>query len=87
MDDNGPADTAQASGTPAIAVLPFENLSQDVAQAYFADGLAERIVGPLDPVLDRGDFAMRHRSVGLAAEFGAGEVMRLAGRSPLDEDR
>ena len=29
---------------PSIAVLPFENLSQDVEQQYFADGLAEDII-------------------------------------------
>ena len=29
---------------PSIAVLPFENLSQDVEQQHFADGLAEDII-------------------------------------------
>jgi len=29
---------------PSIAVLPFENLSEDVAQQHFADGLAEDII-------------------------------------------
>ncbi len=29
---------------PSIAVLPFENLSQEVEQQYFADGLAEDII-------------------------------------------
>jgi TolB-like protein/Tfp pilus assembly protein PilF len=29
---------------PSIAVLPFENLSRDVEQQYFADGLAEDII-------------------------------------------
>ncbi len=29
---------------PAIAVLPFDNLSSDPEQAYFADGLAEDLI-------------------------------------------
>jgi TolB-like protein len=32
------------SAAPSIAVLPFENLSQDVEQRHFADGLAEDII-------------------------------------------
>jgi TolB-like protein len=32
-----------ASGSVSIAVLPFENLSGNPAQAYFADGIAEEI--------------------------------------------
>ena len=32
------------SAAPSIAVLPFENLSQDVEQQHFADGLAEDII-------------------------------------------
>jgi adenylate cyclase len=32
------------SGRPAIAVLPFDNLSPDPEQAFFADGLAEDLI-------------------------------------------
>ena len=35
------------SGRHAIAVLPFRNLSQDIEQEYFADGLAEDLVASL----------------------------------------
>jgi len=31
-------------GRPAIAVLPFENLSRDTDQEYFADGIAEDLI-------------------------------------------
>jgi adenylate cyclase len=48
--DREPSSTAQASGTPAIAVLPFDNLSQDVEQAYFADGLAEDLIADLSKI-------------------------------------
>ncbi|NIW35126.1 MAG: hypothetical protein GWN32_00650, partial [Gemmatimonadetes bacterium] len=31
-------------GAPAIAVLPFDNLSGDPEQEYFADGIAEDLI-------------------------------------------
>jgi len=48
--DSEPPGTAQASGTPTVAVLPFDNLSQDVEQAYFADGLAEDLIAALSKI-------------------------------------
>jgi TolB-like protein/Tfp pilus assembly protein PilF len=48
--DRGPPGTAQAAATPAVAVLPFENLSQDQEQAYFADGLAEDLIADLSKI-------------------------------------
>jgi non-specific serine/threonine protein kinase len=39
---------ARPSGAPpSVAVLPFANLSGDVAQDYFADGMTEEIAGKL----------------------------------------
>jgi TolB-like protein/Tfp pilus assembly protein PilF len=38
-DESAPVETE-----PSLAVLPFENLSQDVEQQHFADGLAEDII-------------------------------------------
>jgi len=56
-------------GRPAIAVLPFENLSGDPDQEYFADGLAEDILTRLAmqrwfPVIARNSsFTFRGRRV------------------------
>ncbi len=47
----GGADKSAATGTgagpPSVAVLPFENLSGDVEQEYFADGVVEEITTAL----------------------------------------
>src|SRR5437867_8040084 len=45
---------AMTSGLPekSIAVLPFENLSEDKANAYFADGIQEEILTRLAKVAD-----------------------------------
>ncbi|HYB64106.1 MAG TPA: TIR domain-containing protein, partial [Steroidobacteraceae bacterium] len=40
----GPAEAVEGNG---VAVLPFENLSGDPAQAYFSDGLAAEVRGAL----------------------------------------
>ena len=42
-----PANTAAADTRPAVAVLPFDNMSGDPAQAYFSDGLTEDIITEL----------------------------------------
>ena len=40
-------DQAPASGKPSIAVLPFQNMSGDTEQDYFADGMVEEIITAL----------------------------------------
>ncbi len=45
----GPAE-AEATSARSIAVLPFENLSSDQQQAYFADGISEDILDLLTRV-------------------------------------
>ena len=50
LRDPGPATTSDATtalapvGKPSIAVLPFENMSGDEEQDYFADGITEDII-------------------------------------------
>jgi TolB-like protein/Tfp pilus assembly protein PilF len=41
-----------ASGEKSIAVLPFENLSEDKANAYFADGVQDEILSRLSKIGD-----------------------------------
>jgi serine/threonine protein kinase/tetratricopeptide (TPR) repeat protein len=38
------------SGQPAVAVLPFQNLSRDPDQDFFADGLAEDLINALSRI-------------------------------------
>lgn len=47
-DEFPPLRTAETvDSTPSIAVLPFENLSSDEENAYFADGLSEELLNVL----------------------------------------
>ena len=52
--DAGPARSAapesSASARPSIAVLPFDNLSGDADQQYFADGMVEEIITGLSRI-------------------------------------
>lgn len=40
-------DRPESSDQPSIAVLPFDNMSGDVEQEYFADGIAEELINSL----------------------------------------
>jgi TolB-like protein/class 3 adenylate cyclase len=69
-DDPAPAElTVAGFSGPAIAVLPFDNLSGDPEQQYFADGIAEDLITRLScwrayPVIARNSsFAYRGQSV------------------------
>jgi len=42
-----PASPPVANEIPSVAVLPFLNLSEDAANAYFSDGLSEELLGTL----------------------------------------
>ncbi len=81
-------------GRPAIAVLPFDNLSGDPDQEYFADGIVEDIITRLSmwrwiPVIARNStFSYKGRAVKVqqvAKELGARYV--LEGRVRKGGDR
>ncbi len=87
-------DAAEFEGRPAIAVLPFDNLSTDPDQAFFADGLAEDLITRLAswrafPVIARNS-SFQHRGGNLdlkrvGAQLGArylveGSVRRIGDR-------
>lgn len=61
---------------PSIAVLPFENLSNDEEQAFFADGLASDLIGGLSRVRHlfvisrNSSFAVREKRLGTRACAG-----------------
>jgi adenylate cyclase len=72
---------------PALAVLPFDNMSGDVDQEYFADGLTEDIITALTawrsfPVIGRNStFTFKDRAVkaqDVAAELGARYILEAA---------
>jgi len=74
LDENGaPAGLLES---PAIAVLPFNNLGGESAQDYFADGLTEDIIAGLAafhciPVIGRhSSFAFRDTGLNLRAVAG-----------------
>jgi serine/threonine protein kinase len=77
--------TSGFGGRPAIAVLPFENLSRDPEQEYFADGLAEDLITRLSlwrsfPVIARNSsFVYKGKPVGpkhVAADLGVRYVVQ-----------
>jgi TolB-like protein/Tfp pilus assembly protein PilF len=45
--------TGESISQKSIAVLPFENLSEDKANAYFADGVQDEILTRLSKIADR----------------------------------
>ena len=47
---DGPDDSGRPTPRASIAVLPFDNLSSDPEQAYFADGMVEEIITGLSRV-------------------------------------
>ena len=49
--------------TTGIAVLPFENLSPDPSNAYFANGIQEEILTRLASIADLSDFAHLHATL------------------------
>ena len=94
-EETGPAGTAaEVLERPAVAVLPFDNMSDDAEQEYFADGITEDIITELAkcgwfPVIARNStFAFKGKSPDVrqvAKELGAryvveGSVRKVGGR-------
>ena len=85
---------AERRGRPTIAILPFDNLSGDPEQAYFADGLTEDLITALThwhlfPVIARNScFTYKGVAINIpeaARELGAsylveGSVRKAGGR-------
>jgi adenylate cyclase len=71
LDDRAPrsAQPEQVLARPAVAVLPFRNMSGDPGQEYFADGITEDLITALSawrwfPVIARNStFAFKARAV------------------------
>ena len=81
---------------PSIAVLPFQNLSRDPEQAYFADGVVEEIITALSRVrwlfviARNSSFTFQGRDVDLkqvGQELGVGYVLEGSLRKAGDRIR
>jgi adenylate cyclase len=81
---------------PAVAVLPFANMSNDPEQEYLSDGLTEDLITALTqwrlfPVIARNStFAHKNKAVDItqsAAELGAGYVVEGSVRRAGDRVR
>lgn len=84
------------SAKPVIAVLPFDNVSADPEQEFFAQGLAEDLITDLSRVpglmviARNSSFAMRDRRGdlrGIGADLGAGFVIDGSVRRAADRVR
>jgi adenylate cyclase len=92
----GEAPAAQPARPPSIAVLPFDNMSGDPEQEFFADGLTEDIITELSRfrellVISRNAvFTHKGKPVkasGIAAEFGVDYVVEGSVRKAGDRVR
>ena len=81
---------------PAIAVLPFVNMSDDTAQEYFSDGISEDIITALSRlrwlfvIARNSSFVFKGKSVNLkqiATELGVGYVVEGSVRRAGDRLR
>jgi TolB-like protein len=91
-----PAVWRETARLPALAVLPFVNMSGDRAQDYFADGMAEEIItalsriGGLFVIARNSSFTYRGRAVDvrqIGQELGVGYVLEGSVRRGADRLR
>ena len=94
--DDGKTATAEILRRPAVAVLPFENMSGDPEQEYFADGITEDIITGLCnwrwfPVIARNSsFAFKGQHVDVVSvgkQLGARYVLEGSVRRAGDRVR
>lgn len=87
---------APADARPAVAVLPFDNLSGDPGQDYFSDGLTEDVItdlarnGELMVIARNSTFAFKDRPTDIrtvGTELGAGYVVEGSARRAGDQLR
>jgi adenylate cyclase len=90
------AGVESADARPSVAVLPFDNMSGDADQAYFADGLTEDIITELarNPELQviarNSTFALRGQATDVREvgdRLGAGYVVEGSARRSGDQLR
>ena len=79
---------AVAIESKSIAVLPFENLSEEKANAYFADGMQDEILVNLARIADlkvisRTSVSARCRQAAIAITMHAPIATRVSGRKPV----
>jgi TolB-like protein len=84
-----PRPTLPPPDRPAIAVLPFQNMSGDTEQDYFSDGISEDIIAALSKlrwffvIARNSSFAYRDRSVHMkqiGEELGVGYLVEGSAR-------
>ncbi|HVZ03318.1 winged helix-turn-helix domain-containing tetratricopeptide repeat protein [Hyphomicrobium sp.] len=92
----GPSRAVNGTNKPSIAVLPFQNLSGDPEQAYFADGVVEEIITALSRVrwlfviARNSSFRYRDRPVDIkqvSEELGVGYLLEGSVRKAGDRIR
>lgn len=93
---NPPHSASTLRSKPSIAILPFQNLSGDPAQAYFADGVVEEIITALSRVrwlfviARNSSFTYQGRNVDVSEvgrELGVGYVLEGSVRKAADRVR
>jgi tetratricopeptide (TPR) repeat protein len=67
---------------PSIAVLPFDNLSKDPEQEYFADGMTDDLITDLSKI--SGLFVMCWRVVCAELKTKCGSMLNLSTPQPAD---
>jgi adenylate cyclase len=84
IPDSGESASSQISNKPSIAVLPFDNMSTEPEQQFFADGMSEDIIAALSQisalavVARNSSFAYKDRAVkvqDIASDLGVRYIL------------